>query len=115
MFGGKVCSYLWSLGIATLVPISINIFFNLLVYLEDLLLGSATKLELLFVPLACYPQVKCIKFLFRYLLYKDENRLEEDKKSYEDRLGSLEPFLEAAFQVRIDFNVEHETNGYHYT
>ena len=69
------------------------------VFLEDLKLGQSTKIEVVFVLLALYPQIKCLKFLFQYLIHKDEDKLNEDKENYDVHLGSIEPFLESALQV----------------
>ena len=101
-FGGKVCTYLWSLGLASLVPILINIFYNILVYLEDVASGDATKWESIFLPFAFYPQAKCLKILFQYLIHKDGKRFQRETLSYDKRIGFLEPFLESAFQVSVD-------------
>ena len=98
-FGGQVCNLLWIYGLASLVPILINSIYNLLVYFEDLKLGNATKIDVIFVVIALYPQVKCLKFLLHFLSHKDEKKLDKDKADYENQLGSLEPFLESTFQV----------------
>ena len=100
-YGGQTCRMLWIYGVASLVPILINIVFTLQVYLEDFKSGKATKAESVFVLLACYPQVKCLKFAIRYLIHKDMEKFDQDNNEYYDRLGSLEPFLESAFQVSI--------------
>ena len=100
-YGGKTCRMLWIYGISSLVPILINIVFTLQVYLEDVKFGKATKVESVFVLLACYPQFKCLKFAIRYLFHKDVKKFDQDNNEHYDRLGSLEPFLESAFQVSI--------------
>ena len=98
-FGGQVCHLLWIYGLASLAPILINSIYNLLVYFEDLKAGNATKIDIIFVMIALYPQVKCLKFLLHFSLHKDEKKLDKDKADYENQLGSLEPFLESTFQV----------------
>ena len=100
-YGGMTCRMLWIYGVASLVPILINIVFTLQVYLEDFKSGKATIAESVFVLLACYPQVKCLKFAIRYLFHKDVKKFDQDNNEYYDQLGSLEPFLESAFQVSI--------------
>ena len=100
-YGGKTCRLLWIYGIASLVPILINIVFTLQVYLEDVKIGKATKVESALVLLACYPQFKCLKFAIRFLFHKDVKKFDQENNEHYDRLGSLEPFLEAAFQVSI--------------
>ena len=97
--GGEVCQLLRIYGLASLVPIFLNIIFNMFVFLEDLKLGQSTKIEVVFVLLALYPQIKCLKFLFQYLIHKDEEKLNEDKEKHDVCLGSLEPFLESSLQV----------------
>ena len=100
-YGGMTCRLLWIYGFASLIPILINIVFTLQVYLEDYKSGKATKAESVSVLLACYPQVKCLKFAIRYLFHKDVKKFDQDNNEYYDQLGSLEPFLESAFQVSI--------------
>ena len=100
-YGGQICSLLVSLGLASLVPIVTNIVFNIFVFIEDLKSGDAKEVELIFVLLACYPQTKCLKFLFQYLMHQDEKKLDIDKNKFDSGIGSLEPFLESAFQVSL--------------
>ena len=97
--GGKTCQILWQYGFASLVPILINLSFIAIVYLEDLKLGNATKMEAIFVLLLLYPQMKCLKFLLQFFFHRDEKKLNGDKDEYDDRLGSHEPFLESALQA----------------
>ena len=99
--GGQLCSLIVSLGLASLVPIVTNIVFNIFVFIENLKSGDAKEVELIFVLLACYPQTKCLKFLFQYLMHQDEKKLDIDKNKFDSGIGSLEPFLESAFQVSL--------------
>ena len=39
-----------------------------------------------------------------FLLHKDEKKLDKDMADYENLLGSLESFLESAFQVSFQFD-----------
>ena len=98
--GGKTCHLLQIYGLASLVPIVLNIIFSMFVFLEDLKQNKSSKKDVIFVLFACYPQVKCLKFLFQFLIHKNEAKLNEDKIEYDIRIGSLEAFLESALQVR---------------
>ena len=97
--GGEICKILRIYGFASLVPIITNMIFNMFVFIEDLKSGNAKKIELIFVLLACYPQTKCLKFLFQYLMHQDEKKLDIDRNDFDSGIGSFEPFLESAFQV----------------
>ena len=99
--GGKTCKLLFQYGVASLVPIVIHIVFNMVVYLEDLNSNKSTKKEVVFVLLGCYPQTKCLKFMFQFLCHKDEKKFNQDKDNFDDRLGLLEPFIESSFQVSV--------------
>ena len=77
------------------------IVFNMVVYLEDLNSNKSTKKEVVFVLLGCYPQTKCLKFMFQFLCHKDEKKFNQDKDNFDDRLGLLEPFIESSFQVSV--------------
>ena len=104
-YGGKTCQHLWWYGLATLVPILFNLTFNMLVFLEDIKLGNASKKDIVFVLAMSYPQWKTVKFLFEYIHHKNEARQDKAKKDFDDRVGLLEPFLEAAFQVSSSFKL----------
>ena len=108
--GGKTCQILWQYGFASLVPILINLSFITLVYLEDLKLGNATKIEAIFVLMLLYPQIKCLKFLLQFFFHRDEKKLNGDKAEYDDRVGSLEPFLESAIQASSGCSFENEND-----
>ena len=98
-FGGETCHYLSQYGIAVLVPIILNLIFNILVFIEDIRLKKALYIEFVFVIGLFYPQWKTIRFLCSYLYRKDENKFNEEKDKFDVEIGSLEPFLESAFQV----------------
>ena len=68
-FGGQLCQPLQIYGFASLVPIFLNIIFNMFLFLEDLKLGQSMKIEVIFVLLAIYPQIKCLQFLFQFLVH----------------------------------------------
>lgn len=97
--GGKTCELLWKYGIASLVPILINMIFNVLVFLDDIETGKTSKFEFIFVIALFYPQWKTLRFLTEYLYHKNEAKLNEEKEKFDNHVGSLEPFLESAFQV----------------
>ena len=40
-----------------------------------------------------------MKILINYIYYKDEKKLQTEKQTYEKEVETLEPYLEAAFQV----------------
>ena len=97
--GGKTCQLLRIYGIAYLVPIVVTLTFNLLVYLEEIKNGTASKIEVVFVILQFYPQWKTICFLWEYIYYQNEVQFTNSRKNFDATLGGLEPYLEAAFQV----------------
>ena len=99
-FGGQVCDLVWKFGLTSIVPITVNMIFNLLVFLDDLNGGYAFKAEILFVLVSFYPQWRTLRFLGEYLYNRNEDQLNRAKEKYDVQVSSLEPFLEAAFQVR---------------
>lgn len=98
--GGKTCHLLRIYGIGYLVPIVVTLIFNALVFFEELKTSTTSKFEGVFVVLQFYPQWKTIRFLYEYLCYKNEVQLNNSRKYFDATLGGLEPYLEAAFQVR---------------
>ena len=97
--GGKTCHLLWQYGLASLVPILLNLIFNMIVFIEDVKSGKAYMLELITVLPCFYPQWKTIRFLVEYCFHRNEEQLYEAKDKFDQRLGSLESFLESAAQV----------------
>ena len=97
--GGETCNLLWQYGIVSLIPIIIHAIFNVLVFLEDIKGGKVYYVEFVFVMALFYPQWKTIRFLGEYLYHRNENVLNEAKDRFDSDVGSLEPFLEAGFQV----------------
>ena len=85
---------------SNIVPITLNMIFNLLVYLDDLNAGYAFKCEVFFVLLQFYPQWRTVRFLGEYIYNRNEDQLNRAKEKYDIQVGTLEPFLESAFQVR---------------
>ena len=97
--GGQKCHLLRQLGLVGLAPILLNLIFNIHVFLEDIKLGKAWKMEFVFVFALFYPQWRTLHFLFEYLCDRNETNLNAAKDDYDKRIGTLEPFLESAFQV----------------
>ena len=101
--GGKTCQNLWLYGISSLVPILLNLTFHLFVYLDDLKSEKSSMWEIAFVLIQFYPQWKTMKFLVRFIKNRDEIRLNEEMDDIDLRIGSIEPFIESAFQVSLNF------------
>ena len=101
--GGRTCRLLWQYGIASLVPCILNVVFHLLLFREDMKLDQASKYEILFVLIQFYPQWKAIRFLFNFIRNGSESLLNEAKDQFDKDIGSLEPFIESAFQVCTPF------------
>ena len=51
-------------------------------------------------------QHECLKFLRQFFIHRDEKKLNGDKDEYDDRVGSLEPFLESAIQASSGCSLE---------
>ena len=79
--------------------------FNIFVFLDDLNEGCVFKAEIVFVFILFYPQWRTLRFLGTYLYRRDEDQLNRAKEKFDVQVGSLEPFLEAAFQVREHFRL----------
>ena len=103
--GGKTCQLLQQYGLASLVPILLNLTFHILLFLDDVKFGIASKKEAVFVLCLFYPQWKTLRFLYDYLRNEDENKLNKAKNDFDRDVGALEPFLESAFQVSLYFKI----------
>ena len=101
--GGRTCQLLWQYGIASLVPSILNVVFLLLLFREDMKLDQASKYEIIFVLIQFYPQWKALRFLFNFIRNGSESLLNEAKDHFDKDIGSLEPFIESAFQVNEPF------------
>ena len=66
-------------------------------------LDQASKYEILFVFIQFYPQWKTLRFLFSFIRNGSESLLNEAKDRFDKEIGSLEPFIESAFQVNTPF------------
>ena len=100
--GGKTCQNLIYYGLASLVPILLNLTFHLFVYLDDLKLEKTSTWEILFILIQFYPQWKTIKCLVKFIKDRDEKHLQEELDDIGLRIGSIEPFIESAFQVSLN-------------
>ena len=98
--GGQICDLLWRYGLASLVPIIINMLFNISVFVDDLNANQAYTAEVLFVFILFYPQWRTIWFLGTYIYNRDEFQLNRAKDNFDVQIGALEPFIESSFQVR---------------
>ena len=99
-FGGKTCQLLWRYGLFILVPIFLNMAFNIFVFFDDLRNGKVTSVEIVFVPLLFYPQWKTLRMLGAFINDRNEDKLNEALVKFSSEVGLLEAFLESAIQVR---------------
>ena len=98
--GGKTCGLIRLYAWTILIPIILNMGFNLVIFRNDLKNGKANYFEVIPLLLLFYPQWKTLKFLANYAFnHRDETRLNNDKNEHDKDIGSLEPFLEASIQV----------------
>ena len=97
--GGKTCQLLWIYGLALLAPVFLNMIFYSFVFYEDLNNGKASMMEIVFVPLLCYPQWKTVRILGAFIYNKNKEKLNEANNKFDSEVGTLEPFLESAIQV----------------
>ena len=100
--GGKTCQNLIYYGLASLVPILLNLTFHLFVYLDDLKLEKTSIWEIVFILIQFYPQWKTIKFLVKFIKDRDEEHLNKEMDDIDLRIGLIEPFIESAFQVSLN-------------
>ena len=98
--GGKTCGLLQIYGTAILIPILLNLSFNLVLFVNDFRNQKANMFEIVPLVLLFYPQYKTMKFLAQYLIHRDETVLNREKEENDRTVAQLEPFLESAFQVR---------------
>ena len=64
--------------------------------------GDATNYDILSIIVLFYPQWKSLKILARFIIdHRDEEQLNKDMSRFDKQIGSLEPFVESAFQVII--------------
>ena len=99
--GGITCELLQIYGTCILVPILLNLSFNMVVFVHDYRKQKANLFEIIPLLLLFYPQYKTIKFLLQYLfIHRDENLLNKEKEEHDRTVAPLEPFLESCLQVR---------------
>ena len=75
--------------------------FHFLLFLDDVKSGKAFKSEIFFVLCQFYPQWRTLRFLFNYARDRNEDELNKAKDEFDINLGSIEPFMESAFQVSL--------------
>ena len=97
--GGQTCQLLWKYGLVLLVPIFLNMIFSIFVFFEDLNNGKATMIEIVFIPLMCYPQWKTLRILGTFIYNRNKDKLDEAINKFDSEVAPLEPFLESAMQV----------------
>ena len=54
-----------------------------------------------FVLFQFYPQWRTLRFLFNYLRDGNEEKFNKAKDEFDINLGSIEPFMESAYQVSL--------------
>ena len=98
--GGKTCKLLRMNGWTLLIPILINSFFNIVIFFNDVKNEKATAYEVIPLLFLFYPQWKTLKILWNYVFkHRNQAKLDMDINEVDRDVGSLEPFLEAPFQV----------------
>ena len=99
--GGVTCRLLQIYGTCILIPIILNLSFNIVLFINDFREKKANIFEVIPVILLVYPQYKTLKFLSQYIfIHRDENLLNREKEENDRTVAPLEPFLESCFQVR---------------
>ena len=101
--GGPVCQLLSIYGYTIIIPILLNLFFNVVIFIQDYRLGKANKFEILPLVFFLYPQYKTIKMLVKYLfVHRDEEVLNQEKDENDMVIAPLEPYLESCIQVHFN-------------
>ena len=99
--GGVTCRLLRIFGNSILIPIFLNLTFNMVMFVNDFRDQKANIFEVIPLVLLFYPQYKTMKFLTRFLfIHRDENLLKQERKENDCTVATLEPFLESCLQVR---------------
>lgn len=98
--GGVTCKILHIYGASILLPMLLNLSFNIVVFINDFRKQKANLFEMITLFFLIYPQYKTIKLLAQYLFIHREDTLLNKQKEINDRMmGTMEPFLESSFQV----------------
>lgn len=99
--GGVNCRLLQIYGTCILLPILLNLTFNIILFINDIRDKKANIFEVIPLVFLVYPQYKTLKFLSRYLfVHRNENVLHQETVENNRTVAPLEPFLESALQVR---------------
>ena len=101
--GGKNCELIQTYGYLILVPLTINLIFNIITYTKDFKNSKTTLLDIPIVLLCLYPQWRCLKILCRFIRNKDQDELEQELEENERNVSFLEPYLESAIQVQSSY------------
>ena len=99
--GGVTCKLLRIFGTSILIPMLLNLTFNIVLFVNDFRDQKANIFEVIPLILLFYPQYKTIKFLTRFLfIHRDETLLNQQNEEHGSAVAPLEPFLESCLQVR---------------
>ena len=102
--GGKLCSTLRIYALCMILPVLLNFVFIVLAWIKHHNEGKTHLSTLVFAIFQFYSQWKVIRYLW---LFKSKNRIKEDIDRAKDHIfniETLEPFLEATFQVHFYSN-----------
>ena len=100
--GGKNCWLLKMYGWTMALPLILSLLFNVTSFYNEMKYGDATNYDILSIIVLFYPQWKSLKILARFIIdHRDEEQLNKDMSRFDKQIGSLEPFVESAFQVII--------------
>ena len=98
--GGRLCRLLTIYGWSILIPILLNLIFHISMFIRDFKNKKVSRVEFISVLILCYPQWRCVKFLVNYFYHKDENRLQNEKQTYQRDVETVEAFAESGIQVK---------------
>ena len=102
--GGLTCHLLQIYGASISIPLLLNLFFNIIIFVHDFEKKGVNIFEIIPLILLIYPQYKTMKFLAKYLfIHRNEDLLNKDKEVHNRDVASLEPFLESCLQVKNTF------------
>jgi len=81
------------------IPIFINLLFSSVIFYIDLKSRVATKYEVPFLILLCYPQWRTFKILVKYFFHKNDEELTDQLDENDRQVSFIEPFCESGLQV----------------
>ena len=97
--GGKNCGLIQVYAYLMIIPVVINLIFNLNIFITDIKDSKTTLFELPILLIFLYPQWRCIKILYKYCKNKNEDELQQELEENDRDVSFIEPFIEAPFQV----------------